>query len=307
MVTTPESIFLKMSTRDQWNLKDPDKKDAWVVRIHSALQKAGVFKALQLGRPTLGALKAEHPKMGARAAQATLEALTAQYEELIGIAWEIFLPRLDLSDSWLANEVSRHMSSRNGQAIWDLVQKECDVSTGAKQDAIVSEWEAFKLPANLPPLELRSRLSHLFMLFSKHGAYSQNLDDVSPLIRKALRVLPSTGPFAGFAGTLRSLLLADRVMGLFDTWDAFVDVMLEHYAQAYAAAPQDQLQLAALADGGAPPLTSDELRSMCAVAPPSWVGTTSISTPTTASTRTASTLTAPQQRHSRRPPRPGPP
>ena len=32
MVTTPESIFLKMSTRDQWNLKDPDKKDAWVVR-----------------------------------------------------------------------------------------------------------------------------------------------------------------------------------------------------------------------------------------------------------------------------------
>ena len=39
-----------------------------------------------------------------RAAQATLEVLTAQYEELIGIAWEIFLPRLDLSDSWLANE-----------------------------------------------------------------------------------------------------------------------------------------------------------------------------------------------------------
>ena len=52
MVTTPESIFLKMSTRDQWNLKDLDKKDAWVVRVHSALHKAGVFKALQLGRPT---------------------------------------------------------------------------------------------------------------------------------------------------------------------------------------------------------------------------------------------------------------
>ena len=68
MVTTPESIFLKMSTRDQWNLKDLDKKDAWIVRVHSALQKAGVFKALQLGRPTLGALEAEHPKMGARAA-----------------------------------------------------------------------------------------------------------------------------------------------------------------------------------------------------------------------------------------------
>ena len=34
MVTTPESIFLKMSTRDQWNLKDPDKKDAWIVRTH---------------------------------------------------------------------------------------------------------------------------------------------------------------------------------------------------------------------------------------------------------------------------------
>ena len=63
MVTTPESIFLKMSTRDQWNLKDLDKKDAWIVRVHSALHKARVFKALQLGRPTLGALKAEHPKI----------------------------------------------------------------------------------------------------------------------------------------------------------------------------------------------------------------------------------------------------
>ena len=39
------------------------------------------------------------------------------------------------------------------------------------------------------------------MLFTQHGAYSQNLDDVSPLLHKALRVLPQTGPFAGFAAS----------------------------------------------------------------------------------------------------------
>ena len=151
MVTTTENFLQRLSAREQWNLKDVEKKDAWMLHTHSALVKAGVYKALEHGRPTLDALKKEYPKLGARAAQATVDTLMVHYEEQIGIAWDVLIPRLDLADHWLCNEINRHVGTRNGQAVWDLIKKECDVSTGAKQDSIVSEWENFKVPANLWP------------------------------------------------------------------------------------------------------------------------------------------------------------
>ena len=255
VTTTPENVFQKLIQRDRWDLKDMKKKDEWLLRTGTLLHKAGVAVALKNGRPTIAKIKAVQPKLGLRTMQVMLENLVQVYEEQISVAFDVLVNRLDLSDAWLCSEVTRHMGTRDGQAVWDLIQKECDMSTGVKQDAVVSKWEHFSIPANVSPVQLREYLSVMYMLFTQHGAYSHNLDDVSPLVRKALRVLPQTGPFAGFASTLRGLLATDKVLGLFATWDSFVDVVVEHFAAAHAAAGAGG-QLAALADGGAPPLTS---------------------------------------------------
>ena len=135
------------------------KKDAWLLRTQQALHKAGVIKALEHGRPTVATVRALHPKLGVRGLQSMVEQLMPHYEEQIGIAFDVLVARLDLSDHWLCNEVNRYVHARDGQAVWDLIQRECDVSTGAKQDAVVSKWETFSVPADITPDRLRTALS----------------------------------------------------------------------------------------------------------------------------------------------------
>jgi len=160
MVTTnPENVFQKLIQRDRWDLKDMKKKDEWLLRTGTLLHKAGVAVALKNGRPTIAKIKAVQPKLGLRTMQVMLENLVLVYEEQISVAFDVLVNRLDLSDAWLCSEVTRHMGTRDGQAVWDLIQKECDMSTGVKQDAVVSKWEHFSIPANVSPVQLREHLS----------------------------------------------------------------------------------------------------------------------------------------------------
>ena len=70
------------AARDQWNLKDMEKKDAWMLRTQSALVKAGVVKALEHGRPTVRLDQGAAPQTGCtHGAIAMADTLLPQYEE----------------------------------------------------------------------------------------------------------------------------------------------------------------------------------------------------------------------------------
>ena len=83
------------------------KKDAWLLRTQQALHKAGVIKALEHGCPTVATVRALHPKLGVRGLQSMVDQLMPHYEEQIGIAFDVLVARLDLSDHWLCGSV-RH-------------------------------------------------------------------------------------------------------------------------------------------------------------------------------------------------------
>ena len=138
VTTTPENFFHKLTQRDRWNLKDMTKKDEWLLRTSALLSKANVAVALKHGRPTVASIKAIQPKLGLRTVQAMLENLVPVYEEQIGTAFDLLVSRLDLSDHWLCSEVSRHMGSRDGQAVTRRLSAASDFFYGGSVGLVVT-------------------------------------------------------------------------------------------------------------------------------------------------------------------------
>ena len=150
-----ESAMHKLLNRtsNKWDLEDPGKRDPWMLRTLQKLEKAGddVLRAAREGPPTPEWVMDKNCTLTPRQAEKLSTELMDDFHVANATAYDVLLERIDLEKrASLASRIARHAESQDGHAVWQIIMEACDFSTGARQDAIVDEYDKFQLSSPTP-------------------------------------------------------------------------------------------------------------------------------------------------------------
>ena len=134
---TAESVMQKLLNKstNKWDLEDPLKRDAWVLRTRQRLDHEGedVLRAAEEGPPTPEWVMRKNNSLTPRQAEKLSADLMDDYHNANAAAYNVLLERIDLEKrASLANRVARYAGSKDGHALWLMVCEACDVSSGAR-------------------------------------------------------------------------------------------------------------------------------------------------------------------------------
>ena len=190
---TDESVVAKLlnKTNYKWDLADPKVRDAWVLRTRQRLEDRGedVLRAALEGPPTPEWVMSKNNTLTPRQAEKASADLMDDYHIANAEAYGILLDKIDLEKrASLANRIARHADDRDGHAVWLIVSEACDFSTGARQDAIVDQYDKFALSSPSPdPEKLKDDLHDMHALWLKLSPES-GTKSLKALIRKSLKI-----------------------------------------------------------------------------------------------------------------------
>ena len=101
------------ASTQRWDLLDPRKRDAWILRTRSALQADDMLEAVINGPPTAEFLKSKNNTLTDRKADTLSADLMEAYETANMKAYEVLLKRIDVEKRpTLATRIARHAQKR---------------------------------------------------------------------------------------------------------------------------------------------------------------------------------------------------
>jgi len=134
--STEDSLQKLLNKSSQkWDLQEPKKRDAWLLRTRQLLEKAGddVLAAVIEGTPSPEWLMEKNCALTPRQAEKMSGELMENYLTANAVAYDILLDRIDLEKrASLANRIARFAQSQDGHAVWQIVMEACDFSTSSR-------------------------------------------------------------------------------------------------------------------------------------------------------------------------------
>ena len=127
------------------------------------------------------------------------------------------------------NEIEKRIGYPSGRALWLLVEKCRDKSSYQDQRAIKNELRECKVSAGCDEEGLRSGLNEIYGLWVL--VKGNSIDEPDELFQTALSALPidSDPELKAYVGSVRALMHASAKGPIWDSWDEFLDVLVEQY------------------------------------------------------------------------------
>ena len=249
MVTSDEDLTaLVKRNSNKWDLRSMDKRDAWMLRADEKFSSdPEAYYAITNGPVTLEKVRAKDPSLSLKEAKKIVAMLSSTYDEANARGYGLLLPMIDLEQRpALASQILQKIKpTRDGNALWVIVQEVCDTSSLGKQEELERQYGELELSksSNPQPAELEEGLAKLEVLWLQIEGNSA--DKPQKLIQRALKLLPSkSAAMANFSGMMRVLVSTNKKTALFDTFEDFKKELVEQYRLVYNAKAAEEAMAA---------------------------------------------------------------
>jgi hypothetical protein len=225
------AVFLERCGEFTWDLDNPERRPAFFLYTKALLAgDSGLLEVAELGPPR----------------HLTVEARKA-YDALNITLFQKLLPLLDLKQRLpLASYIDEKFGkTHDGHGLWQYILHAADFSQGERQEKMKKIYEEYQIAMENPtPEQLNDGLIELASFWICINGNSW----VAPrsLIRKAITILPAGHGFESFSKTVRAMISFNSGNTGFNSYDAFVDIIVEQYRGVLAEAREAEVRQAAL-------------------------------------------------------------